>query len=90
MGVAVDSQIDWTLLRPLFDIMELIARFIFSLSVYIGWIASPIYVILQALRPNKHLPPPKQPEILNLSAMMLAKKIRNKEVRVDEMDPRLN
>ncbi|XP_065214164.1 fatty-acid amide hydrolase 2-B-like isoform X2 [Planococcus citri] len=64
--------------------MELIARFIFSLTVYFGWIASPVYTIL-ALRPKKHLPPPKQPEILDLSAVALAKKIRNKELTSEQV-----
>lgn len=59
--------------------MELIARFLISLTVYAGWVAAPIHAALSYL-PNKWLPPPKQTDILNVSAAELADKIRKRQV----------
>ncbi len=59
--------------------MELIARFFCGLTVYAGWFASPVYSLI-SFRSSKPLPRQKQPDILNLSATELARKIRNKEV----------
>lgn len=66
--------------------MELIARFVFSFTVYAGWIAAPIHAALSYLS-NKWLPPPKQADILNVSASELADRIRKRQVKAAQPKP---
>lgn len=68
--------------------MERIVQLFHILCVYgfrvYSMMIIPIIYFKNSLIPKEVVSPQKEPEILNLSAKTLARKIRNKEVGVDE------
>ncbi|XKL67283.1 hypothetical protein PGB90_002774 [Kerria lacca] len=64
--------------------MESVTRYSLTVLRYSGWFIAPIYSLLW-LYLWKRLPPQKQPNILNLSATKLAKKIRNRELTSEQV-----
>lgn len=62
----------------------MIARIFLGLSVYCGWVVSPIYSII-SFRSTKRLPQISQPNIVCLSATELAEKIRKQKLTSEQV-----